>query len=199
MGDGEEEIYDDNISIEEAEYSPKSEFSKAKITEEAVRKCIEARSSEMREGYYNYKTDNSGNFVKVWIPDTRKIYIGAVLALRNLLSPELKRNKNYLKTEEELNEKQEKLFNKLCYTEYVRKVIDEELRVIKSDRKFIPERDAMLLIINPITNTASEKKGYWNSKVSAYWQGMVEICDELFASLNELIDSLNYFKAQISY
>ena len=56
---------DDGNSLDNAEYSSKSDFSKAEVVKIQVNKCNEIRSKEMREGYFNY--DRFGN--KIYIPD----------------------------------------------------------------------------------------------------------------------------------
>jgi len=60
---------DENLRDDDIEYTKKSEFSKAKVVEDAIRKVEECRSQEMKEGYYNYSTSPNGDMKKVYIPD----------------------------------------------------------------------------------------------------------------------------------
>ena len=84
------------------EYSSKSDFSKGAIVQESLKKCIVLRSDEMKPGYYNYIiTENSRQ--EVWVSDTRDKFISSVVALRNLLAPEIDRKDAYKKTIEELD------------------------------------------------------------------------------------------------
>ncbi len=195
-----EEKEEEEIS-EGAEYSPKSEFSKPKLVEEAVRKCIEARSQEMKEGYNNYKLDSQGRVTaKIWIPDSRKSFDSHVLALRNLLSPEIKNNTKFKKVEEAINKKKKKIFESHCYT--IKEQVRKDGRIVWVDtlNKIIPEKDAVVVCPDKLRdNMAVEDGGLWNSHVRAYWNELVKPNDELFSALNILIDSLNYFKQGVNY
>ena len=77
-----------------AEYSPKSEFSKPKVCEDATRKCIELRAKEMRKGYFNTTFSKEGLPQKTWIEDSRKAYCSSVIALLRLMSPEVAADKD---------------------------------------------------------------------------------------------------------
>ena len=187
---------DEEIS-EGAEYSPKSEFSKPKLVEEAVRKCIEARSKEMRSGYYNYKTDQSGNpTAKIWIADSRQVFDAHIMALRNLLFPEIKADSKYKEKEKKIRKKKKEIFDKHCYT-----LMEKENHKWKfTKEKVIPEVDA--IVVCPRTdnsNIAQEVKGGWNLHVTTYWNEMTLYNDRLFALLNDVVASLNYFKQRVSY
>ena len=190
---------DEEIS-EGAEYSPKSEFSKPKLVEEAVRKCFEARSQEMKEGYNNYKVDKQGDVTaKIWIPDTRKVFNAHVIALRNLLSPEIKNNKNFQNKEKKIRKAKKVLFNKYCYTIKVKKREGNKLIWVDTKEKLIPDKDAYCISYDSLMKVFSGRNGLWNDHISNYWNGIVLIDDKLFAILNELCDSLNYFKQKVSY
>ncbi len=196
----EEDFEEDEEISEGAEYSPKSEFSKPKLVEEAVRKCILARSQEMTEGYNNYKIDKGGNVTaKMWIPDTRKVFDAHMVALRSLLSPEIKGNKPFKDKEKELGEEKEKLFNKYCYTIKVKDRKEGKIIWVETKEKIMPEKDIYCISYDKILNVYSGRNGLWNDHISKYWGGLVLINDKLFAALNELCDSLNYFKQKVSY
>lgn len=194
------EEVDEEIS-EGSEYSQKSEFSKPKLVEESVRKCVEARSDEMIEGHHNYKLDHLGNITaKIWIADSRKVFDSHMMALRNLLSPEIKNNEAFKKVEETINEKKKTLFDKHCYI--VKKQVRENgrMRWVDTEDKVMPSKDAYVVCENSKQEgVAVEGAGLWNSHITSYWNELTPINDELFAALNELIDSLNYFKQRVGY
>ena len=200
MSEKEEEI-DEEISSG-AEYSPKSEFSKPKLVEQTVLKCVESRSQEQREGYFNYKLDSQGNpIAKIWVPDSRKVYDSHIMALRNLLSPEIKNNKKYQKVEGEIAEEKKKLFERHGYK--VRKQEwDKSGRAkwVETKEVLMPEIDELVVCEDPRSQgSAVQSKGLWNSHVYAYWNELTPLNDKLFAALNELVDSLNYFKQKARF
>jgi len=201
-----EDDYEDNDIIQEApEYSPKSDFSKAMVVKEAIQKCMEARGKEMRSGYWNIKVMPNG-IQKEYKEDSRKAFISTVEALRNLLSPEIKRNKPFIEVENKMVERFEKLKDVYSYQERQQVIIKDpktgmEMPVWKkTGLKYIPNVDAVVTVPNSSNpNQANTGPGLWNNHVSAYWDALVIEYDELFASLNELIDSLNYFKQELTY
>ncbi len=79
------------MEIGEAEYSSKSDFSKAEVVKQQVMRCDECRSKEMKAGYFNYTSDGK----KIYVPDSRKEWISAVKALRRLMEPECRKNKDF--------------------------------------------------------------------------------------------------------
>ncbi len=196
---------DDNIIQESPEYSPKSDFSKAMVVKEAVQKCMESRSKEMRSGYWNIKVLPNG-IQKEYKEDSRKAFISTVEALRNLLSPEIKRHKSFLAMENKVVDNFEKLKDLYSYQER-QQVIGKDPKTgmdmpvwKKTGLKYMPSVDAVVTVpssVNP--QQANTGPGLWNNHVSAYWDALVIEYDELFASLNELIDSLNYFKQELTY
>jgi hypothetical protein len=195
---------DENMISEGAEYSPKSEFSKARVVEDAVRKCIDARSKEMVKGYYNYKFDQRGIPLKVWIPDQREVFISSVTALRNLLAPEIKlpKHKAFRTREGNIKKKIKKVFEKYCYTELKQKFIEGKINYEKTNNKYMPNKGEQIIIISIAQNNklvVKEVIGGWDRQVDFYLDEMVKLNDRLFAALNELIDSLNYFKAQVRF
>ncbi len=198
-------------SSEFAEYSPKSEFSKPKLVETAVQKCLDARSQELKEGFFNYKIDSVGNVVKTWIPDSRKVYCSSVIALKFLMSPEINKShdpenkekgkKSYKEKIEEIEKEEKQIFENYAYTQMKQQVDGDRVKLVPSDNKYIPEYDAVVVLKKVSSgNMAVEVKGGWNSQVSVYWNEMVNISDKIFATINDLIDmELNYFKPKMSY
>lgn len=189
---------DDNVISEGAEYSSKSEFSKPAVCQSAVTRCAELRSKEMIPGFFNYST-SEGKLVRTWISDPRKNYIGSIKALISLLTPEILLNKDIEDEMATFEEREEKLFEDYAYEDYDEN-IDKDQKTFwkKNEIKYLPDIDAMVIIKTP-RGLAEERKGGWNKKTNLYWQEMVKLHDEIFATLNKLVDNLNYFKSTVSY
>ena len=192
---------------EAAEYSPKSDFSKAQIVYAQIERCCSIRSEEMRSGYSTHVVDKIGNIKLVHVPDSRKKYIGAVDALMNLLSPEIKRNRKTKEEDEEYIEEfkkeREDIQNKYLYAEKEIKMIDGNHKLVSTGRKYIPEIGDILLAgmkaIGKGVMGENRIEGYWDSKVNAYYNEVLELYDLLFADLFCLFDEFNYFKQSMSF
>jgi len=61
------------------------QFNYPTLVMRAMSKCIEASAKEMKEGYYNTKTDRTGNTTRNYIPDTRLEFIESVETLKMVL------------------------------------------------------------------------------------------------------------------
>ncbi len=196
-----------------AEYSPKSEFSKPKVVEDATRKCFDLRAREMKKGYFNTRFTKEGLPLKVWIEDSRKAYCSAVIALKHLLTPEILADIQKFK-DNERKDKEDKeklgrgykhiklgslLTKYACYT-YDRKIVNGKIAYIRTNKYYMPDMDETVYVrkIFPDGNEElSRAQGIWNSKVNAYWDSMVKRCDLLFDELMKVIHRLNYFKQSI--
>lgn len=188
----EEEIIDSDVN-----YSLKSPFSKGEIAKDQVNRCLIAQGKEMRKGYYNTSISNSGEEIREYIQDTRKAFISSVKALKSLLYPEIieKDSENIKKTLIDLEEEEEKLFEKYCYKE--KKLVDGKPK--ETGEKYIPEEDDYLLvkiIDNSGIVTYEKKKGVWNEISERYWNKLVELYNQVFAELNNLIHDLDYFNPE---
>lgn len=192
----------DNDLIEDggAEYSPKSEFSKPSLVFQAMQKCIQLRSEEMKPGYFNFKFDKEGHAIKIWVPDARQKYIGSVEALRVILNPECNRSKDYKNSEQQIADKLSKLFNKYCYKEIKPQFSNSSIKWIETGHKYIPLIDSSIKRPHPRNdNKVMYITGFWNNQTNQYLDECIEIYDELLAILNDLIDKLNYFKQGVSF
>ena len=201
MGDGE---YDSSEELlEDSEYSRKSEFSKAIITQGQVERCLVLRSKDMRPGYTTWKIDKSGTAHPEIIADSRKEFISSVEALKNLLSPEAEvKAKDIL--DNYLYEKN-KLFNKYCFQERLGRRYDEKIKKVVwvcTSRRFMPQKGAKLLGEDP-SNPGGVRSviipELWDNNIDAYLDELTELADELFANLNKLIHKLDYFKEGRSF
>lgn len=201
-----EDKYGDESS-DFSEYSLKSEFSKPKLVEIAVQKCLDVRSQELKEGFFNNKTDTHGNTIKTWIPDSRKVYCSAVVALKFLMSPEIDKShdmdadektkkKSFKEQMEEIEKDKQEIFDAYCYTQMQQKIVEGKVAFLPTKKKYMPEYGATVLLRNPDRgNIIVAVPSAWDSRVSAYWNEMVDISDRIFSLINKLLDyDLNYFK-----
>ena len=153
----------------------------------------------MKAGYFNIKFDQMGIPHQVWIPDQREVFNSSVEALKSLLAPEIEASDEYLEGKKDIEKRMEELFKKYCYTELA-PGLDERSRVIykKTTNQYMPMKDEKVVVVQVSQGggmKATEIIGGWNRKVDFYLDGLVKLNDELFAGMNQLIDSLNYFKS----
>jgi len=195
---------DENLRDDDIEYTKKSEFSKAKVVEDAIRKVEECRSQEMKEGYYNYSISPNGDMKKVYIPDSRKEFIGAVESLISILTPEIRRSNEMVKVLEYFKKNKQELFDK-----YAIKRIFKNGNGLKEGESYIPNIDdetpSMITQLDTrgfkLGSKVNYDKGVYNYNANSYWDGIVELYDFLFAELNVLISSkkVNFFKQGASF
>jgi hypothetical protein len=90
------------------------------------------------------------------------------------------------------------LFKKCCYTELKAEKEDNKIKMTKTEYSFIPAMDAVIETekYNMDSGEFIISKGYWNNKVSFYWESMIKLCDELLEELNLMIHRLDYFKGE---
>lgn len=198
---------------EGAEYSPKSEFSKARVCEDATRKCIELRAKEMRKGYYNTTFTKEGLPLKTWIEDSRKAYCSSVISLKHLMNPEIMKDIPKKRVGQAIPEKEkgkiifkkidlQAVYDKYCYKFLESKNVNDKVVYLQTDKSYMPDMDDTVQvkkIFNDGKQTLVSIPGFWNSRVNGYWDEMVRSCDDLFKELMDVLDRLNYFKQQIRY
>ncbi|MFW9927918.1 MAG: hypothetical protein ACFFD1_00840 [Candidatus Thorarchaeota archaeon] len=200
-------VFDEYDEVGEIpEYSPKSDFSKAELVEQAVTKCIEKRGQEMKAGFWNTKLTKEGMPVREWKPDTRKEFIASVDALRGLLNPEVMRDENFKEFEIKIKEKVQELFEQFAYEEMQTQVKEDGrtyggvIIYVKTGKKYMPDIGSAIPIRdknNP--KLVSVVPGAWDNNINAYWDSLLGIYDRMFGKLNDLIDKNNYFKRSISF
>ena len=195
----EENPAEELFELDESEYSSKSEYSKPSVIQTQVMRCNELRSKEMSEGHTFRTMDKSGNYKVIDLPDTRQPYVGAVIALKNNLTPEILRD-NEIKTElEKIKDKMDELFNKYKYEELKLSYNEnKEPILVYTNDEYLPKKGAILIkrIVRGGNKPPREEEveGLWDNKINAYWDKMVFVYDELFSVLNILIDKNEYFK-----
>jgi hypothetical protein len=187
--------------LEDSEYSRKSEFSKAAIVSAHVTNILTLRSEDMRPGYTTWLPDKSGNIKPVVIPDVRKKYVGAVESLLNFLTPELEVQKTNIKNDYEAEKKN--IFNRFAYKERVGKKWNQAKNVYEWDLSgevYVPQKGTVVLVAEkdfPNSVEFFEQAGGWDVKIDAYWDFMVELADELFCEINNILHKLEYFKGGV--
>ena len=193
--DSEEELFDED----DAEYSRKSEYSKASVIQTQVQKCNELRSKEMSEGHTMRIVDNKGNIKVTDIPDGRLPYIGAVIALKCNLEPEINRSEEVKPKIDLLEKKKKELYEKYKYKEVVVSRTQAGVELKYSGKDFMPKKGAVLISHLERNNRGINPAmipGLWDTKINAYWDEMVLLYDEIFSLFNILIDRNEYFKEQ---
>ena len=198
---------DNDIISEGAEYSPKSDFSKARVAEEAIKKVFDLRCKEMKAGYFNITVDRQGIPQKSWIADARQVFISGVESLMALFYPEINEYVDVKKTMADFETKKESIYKKYMYKERVKEYSKDdkgnwEAKWRYTGREYLPELDAILPMDAPGNELSSEvvdKKGLWNAQVNAYYNELVVEYTKIFAELNRLVHLKNYFKRQASY
>ncbi len=195
---------DKGENISELEYSKKSEFSKANLVQEALVVVKERRSQEMKEGYYNFLPLPNGEVKKIYVPDSRKAYVGSVEYLKSILTPEIKVDVRMKRVLSKFGSKKRNNFN----NNSVRRIIFDGDSFLLTKDKYIPEIDDDYPIIIQLTKGGrvtnkeiDNRSGYWNYNVRRYWDEMVLIYDFLFGELNLLLSTkkINYFKQKTGY
>lgn len=199
MGEEEQEEENENLDAP-GEYPSKGDYSKAEIVRSQCGKVNDARSKEMREGYYNH--DKLGN--DIYIPDTRKEFISAVKRLRTLLSPEIERDSKFREKEKNIMEKINQAVE--MFGIYEREQRGNTIIEFKDNPKYIPVLGETISVIQNTTRKGVilrqivvYKKGVFDRNHHSYWDFLVKMYDELDAELSNLIDRCNYFKEGINF
>jgi len=195
---------EEDIVSEAAEYSPKSDFSKALVVQTQVMKCNELRSKEMKEGYTTHILDKLGNAKIVSVPDARMAFIGSVEALKSTLTPEIKRKKEMIEIICDFEKVKEEIYEKYKYKEVINEPQNDGTnKLVFSGREYMPKKGEVLISgMQRMKNgppTEKRVEGLWDSKINAYYDELLELYDLLYSELNVLIDANNYFKQQISF
>lgn len=87
------EGYIDNVDDDDTVIEPENwrnpeeqQFNHQALVMSAMRKCLDLGSKELREGWWEEKTDKMGNIKRVWHEDTRKAFIESVRSLLMIMS-----------------------------------------------------------------------------------------------------------------
>lgn len=74
--------------------SEKKEYSHEQLVMRSTMKCLDAGSKEMVEGYFNEKLDKAGNLIRVYVEDTRNVFIQSVKILLKVMEFDLDKEAN---------------------------------------------------------------------------------------------------------
>lgn len=207
----EQEKNDDGWMDAGAEYSPKSEFSKPRIVEEAVTRCMTLRGKEMKSGYFNTTFTKEGLPLRQWIEDSRKAFCSSVQALKTLMMPEILIEQNDIdktKTKKRITKifskvkRMDELLKEYSYYILEGKMVNNKLVFLKEGGYYMPDVDAIVNVRKIFPDGAESLvpiKGYWNNRIDTYWNNMVILNDELFEQLIMVVHRLNYFKSTINF
>ena len=165
-----------------------------------MQKCVEARSKEMHKGFWNTKVTKDGLPIRTWNEDSRQVFIGCVIALKSILSPEILQEADYKTKLEKFEEKIKESKETYSYKEVEEQLRDGRSMWIKTGKTFIPEIGSSVIVQNSKRmKIGSPVLGGWDNKVNIYWEVVLEQYDKIFACLNQLINKKNYFKQRVSY
>ena len=76
-------------SVENFGGAKDEQFSHSSLVMSAMKRCLEAGTKEMKEGWYNERYDKQGNVIKTYIEDTRKAFIESVRSLKMIMAGDL--------------------------------------------------------------------------------------------------------------
>lgn len=156
-------------------------FSHKQLVMGAIRKCLEIGAREMREGYWNVKTDKNGNPIKVYIPDARKEFIESVKTLSNIMSCDV----------------DEKLLSQI-------KLIKEELK--KSFEEFVKLEEQYHNSLHPLQYRKNLQSGIYYRKGSLnvnlpYYNDYLNVEAEVYRSileeLNNMTKRLDFYAEEV--
>lgn len=170
----------DVIDVEHYHDTSDKVFSHPSLVMSSIRKCLELGSKEMREGWFNEKTDRNGFLIRTYIEDTRKAFIAAVKMTIELMQPDMDKEakdnidslRKAIKTKfDELDNEEEEEFQELN-------------PMLKMDR---------------IKKGIYPAKGYLNKELPYYNIFIDYETDkyrEIFGELNKLTQRLDYYKGE---
>lgn len=161
-------------------YTKEEPLSHSQLVAVAMKKCLDARAEEMKEGYITIKRDKFGNQLPIYIQDTRKKFIECIEALKMILGVDMNDNtrKNIDDIEKELKESLD-IYIKFEKNEWetVSPLIKKEW--IKDGKFYMPGK---------LTQGFSYYNEFLLDKVSAYTKVYIE--------LDKRAKELNYFKEE---
>ena len=207
--DNEDKDYQDIIDEGGGEYSQKSDFNKGEVVKGQMKKILDIRSKEMKDGFAQLWTNpKSGKIEKIDLPDPRQEFFGAVDALVFLLMPEIKRNETCSKAYNEFKTEKKKLFDEYAYKE-ISSRLDEKGNIVYTGKCYMPNKGNDVVVgfkkvkVDQNDRYSSwsivEDLKSWDIQVNLYRDALIPLYDELCANLSILIDSINYFKQATGY
>jgi hypothetical protein len=112
---------DSDIEVKEVETYASSKggktYSYPTLVMSALNECSRSGMEEMKEGYFNNKRDRVGNFVRVWVPDTRFKFLECIETLIMITKRDW--DEEMEKKSIEIEKKTKKLFEEHCNYEKI--------------------------------------------------------------------------------
>jgi len=168
------------IDSEDYRGSQDQQYSHEVLVMIAKRRCLESGAKEMRAGYFNTRTDMSGNIIRTYIEDTRKAFIESVETLEMIIDCDFDKEAkdNIKKIKENLDES----FKELCKKEF-------------KDWKIIP-----ISIRNERwKNRIYYSQGSLNTNLKFYQEFIeeeVKLYREIFKELNKLVSRIGFYQSE---
>lgn len=186
-------------------FTSKGEIPKEELVTEAWRTCIRNRGQEMRRGYFNKKIDARGDVQKIWIPDTRELYINSVIALDILLTADY--SEEYKKARKLILEKARNSFKKWGWKSYNIKLVKisdgykrEKYKKVYTGEVVMPEPNQEGINLVYGINADGKRIPFdWSNNHHQYMQSLVYVYDELLSKIADLLKKLKYFKKTVKY
>lgn len=160
---------DDFEILEPKDYTGKRDenYSHGALVMSALKDCKDNRAKEMRDGYYQTKFDRLGNAHKVWVIDSRQVFIESVESLMMIqerdyddkIISEINKIKEWLKIQ----------WIKLCNLE------EEEWRKMPYDIKKQKSKEGFYFMSGELSDGLPYFKMYTRYKVNAYTKIVAEI------------------------
>ena len=156
------------------------EFSHSSLVMSSMRKCSEAGSKEMREGWFNERIDRQGNQIKTYIEDTRKAFIESVRSLKMIMAGDIDKTardrlKKYLLN---IRTKEKELIN-----------YDNEIwKKLSANEKMIHLNSGNVHLSKMLSHPKLKK--HFIEYELIQWRN-------IFAELSRLTKRLDYYKAEV--
>lgn len=179
------EIEKEDIEFIEADnyrgYNKEEPMSHSQLVMSSMRKCLDARAQEMKEGRIVIKKDKFGNELPIYIPDTRLVFIECIEAMKMIMGVDVGKDvKDNIKLiEDDLKKKLD---------EYL-KLEDNEW---KTAPKFVANKwryDKIFFIPGRLSQGFSYYNEYLFDKVEAY--------TKIYIELDKQAKELGYYKEEI--
>lgn len=175
---------EEDVEIGDVEnYQPSKDniFSHQSLVMSSMKKALDNGSKEMRPGYYQFKSDKSGNLTRIWIEDTRKSFIESVETILMVMACDIDET-----AEKELNE---------LYTEL------KDRKEYYINLEYNEWNQLNQMIKGNLTSAGKGTiKGSFNIEkrfYQMYLDEQVEIYRQIFMCLTRLTKRLDFYVAEV--
>lgn len=163
-------------------YGKGEAYSHSLLVFNAIRRSLEAGSCELKAGYWNTKFDRFGNAHKIYVDDTRKIFVSSIKMVETIITCDLDKEAN-----DKIKELKEKIDKK--YQEY--------LVLEKNDWK----NASIELKKRRWSNGVYFKEGILSQELQyaqEFLQEETEIYAEILKELIKLTKRLDFYKSEVT-